>query len=224
MDKRHIVKAYDRELELLKSKVLEMGQACGRQFAGAIEAFKRRDTDLAGRIFRADAGINALESEIDAFTVYLLAKRQPMAVDLRQIIGALKIAGDLERVADYAANIARHLLELNDLNVQAPLRTIIEMAEMASAMLHDVLRAYAELDVAQAIEVWHRDQRIDQAYAGLLSELRGVMSEDLESIKACTTLLFIAKSCERIGDHLMNVAENVHFISVGNPYRGEGQG
>jgi phosphate transport system protein len=138
-----------------------------------------------------------------------------MAVDLRNIISGLKIAADLERIADYAANIAKHVIELNSISLDQPVQSIIAMAEVARSMLEDVINAYMETDIERAVEIWHRDSQINQIYGELLGQLRSFMERDSENIKAYTGLLFVARCCERIGDHITNVAESVYFIESG---------
>jgi phosphate transport system protein len=221
MAKKHIVKSYDDELELLKSKVTAMGSAAEEQIAKAIECLKKRDSGLARETIKADAWVNLLQNEIDGLTVRMLASRQPMAVDLRYIVSALKIATDLERVADYAANIARHVMDLNHVALDKPVASIVTMAQTGREMLKNVMEAYAETDVETAVEVWHRDEEINRRYTDFLSQLRDFMVNDIENTKAYTSLIFVARCCERIGDHIKNVAENVHFIKHGEVYQGE---
>jgi phosphate transport system protein len=150
----------------------------------------------------------------------MLALRQPMALDLRNILAAQKIAADFERIADYAANIAKDVVDSTDLLLESPVKSIVQMAETARQMLGDVLDAYQELDVKKAVEVWHRDEEIDKTYFGLLTKLRTLMIEDSKNINASTRLLFVGRCCERIGDHITNVAENVDFIVSGKMHHG----
>ena len=131
----------------------------------------------------------------------------------------MKIASELERIADYAANIARHIADLDHhLDVDQPVAAILEMAELTNGMLTDVMDAFAKIDVQGAIAVWHRDENIDHIYADLLSDLRMRMSEDPDNVRSFTGLIFIARCCERIGDHITNIAENVHYIEQGKTY------
>jgi phosphate transport system protein len=142
-----------------------------------------------------------------------------MAQDLRNVIASLKMASELERIADYAANIARHISDLDHhLDIDHPIADLIEMAELAKGMLTDIMAAFAKVDVQKAIAVWHRDDQIDHIYADLLSDLRTKMSEDSENIRSYTGLIFVARCCERIGDHITNIAENVHYIEHGKTY------
>jgi phosphate transport system protein len=199
----------------LQAKIGEMGEVCQAQLKRAVRSLVERDTHLAEAIIEADTEVNRFQKEVDEMTARTLATRQPMAVDLRQVIAALKIATDLERVADYAKNIAKHVPELNHTSLEKPVDAIIRMTETAGSMLQDILRAYAETDDKAAVDVWHRDDEIDAAYAELLGELKSGMKADASNIKAYTSLLFVARCCERIGDHITNVAENVYYIKNG---------
>ena len=220
MSSKHIVRSYDEELALLKASVLEMGRLSHRQLSRALETVLSRDSSAAEAIMADDAPINTLQKAIDQLTLIMLAKRQPMALDLRMIVSGLKMASDLERIADYSANMARHSMELNSLDLKNPVEAIIRMAGNAEAMLSDVMRAYEKNDAEMAKEVWHKDERIDSEYSKLLSELREFMSEDAQHAKPFTALLLVARCCERIGDHIQNLAENVHFIATGHTYHG----
>jgi phosphate transport system protein len=215
MSKDHIVRSYDQELELLISKISEMGKVAEEQLAKAIEALITKDSRLAVDVIYSDEKVNDLQNEVDRLTVRMLAMRQPMGSDLRHIIAALKIATDLERIADYAANIAKNVMHLDHVSMEKPLGLIIRMGELASHMLMDVIDAYRGLDVRKAIAVWHRDEDINQVYADLLSHLRSYMKADSDNINAYTSLIFAARCCERIGDHIKNVAESVYFITHG---------
>jgi phosphate transport system protein len=170
---------------------------------------------MAKAIVEADEEVNQLQRDVDEMTARLLATRQPMAVDLRIIISALKIATDLERVADYSKNIAKHVHDLNHASLEKPVDAIIGMAETAGRMLKDVLDAYASKDDRAALDVWRRDADVDNLYSEFLTRLRSHMSEDSQNIKAYTSLLFVARCCERIGDHITNVAESVYYTKNG---------
>jgi phosphate transport system protein len=220
MRKEHTVKAFTQELELLKSKVFEMARECEGQLAKAVHSLVERDTDLARNIIEGDSKINRLQSEVDELAIRILALRQPMALDLRNIIAAQKMAADFERIADYIANIAKHVLTLESISLEKPIRSIVKMTNSALEMLRDVLVAYQELDVEKAVEIWHRDREIDKIYFSLLTQLRTTMIEDSTRVTPSTTLLFMGRCCERIGDHITNVAENVEYIVSGEMYHG----
>ena len=224
MAKEHTVKAFTQELDLLKSKVLEMAEECERQLAKAVHSLVERDTKLAQDIIEGDTRINGLQGEVDELAIRMLTLRQPMALDLRHIIAAQKMAADFERIADYAANIAKHAIELKRGWLDKPVKSIVKMADCALHMLRDILDAYRDLDMDKAVAVWHRDDEIDKTYFGLLTKLRTLMIEDSTNVTASTRLLFVGRCCERIGDHITNVAENVHFIISGEMHHGRAMG
>jgi phosphate transport system protein len=219
MAAKHTVKSYEAELGLLKSKISEMGREVEDQIAKANQALLNRDNGLAELVKISDEKVNVLQQESEELGVRILATRQPLAQDLRNVIASLKMASDLERIADYAANIAGYISDLDrHLDLDRPIDAITEMVALAKKMLTDLMDAYAIGDLQKAIAVWHRDDQIDGIYADLLSELRASMSEDSDNIKAYTGLIFVAKCCERIGDHITNLAENVHYIEYGKSY------
>jgi phosphate transport system protein len=221
MNSRHIVRTYEEELDLLKAQVLQMGRMAHRQLDRALETVISRDSSEAESIMADDAPIDALQKEIDRLTLAMLAKRQPMALDLRNIVSGIRMASDLERIADYSANIARHSMELNSVDIQKPVEKIIEMTEKAKKMLSSVMSAYQDADPELAREVWHEDEAIDRSYAALLKDLREFMTGEAEHAKPFTALMFVARCCERIGDHIQNLAENVHFITTAHMYHGK---
>jgi phosphate transport system protein len=193
-----------------------MGKVAEEQMAKAVEALVTKDSKLAVSVIYSDSQVNDLQSAVDRLTVNMLALRQPMGIDLRHIISALKIAAELERIADYAVNIAKNGMNLDHVYLEKPVQHIIRMAELAIRMLKDVIRAYLELDVPKARAVWHRDEDINQIYADLLTQLRSYMKADSDNINTYTSLIFTARCCERIGDHIKNVAEGVYFIIHGD--------
>ena len=219
MTTKHTVKSYDMDLNLLKSKISEMGREVEDQIAKANQALLRRDSGLADLVRVSDEKVNVLQQETEELGVQILATRQPVAKDLRTVIAGLKMASELERIADYAANIAGYISDLDrHPDLDQPIDAITEMVELAKKMLTDLMDAYSKGDLQKAIAVWHRDDQIDGIYADLLNNLRAGMSEDSDNIKAFTGLIFVAKCCERIGDHITNLAENVHYIEYGKSY------
>jgi phosphate transport system protein len=218
MAKDHIVRSYDQELDLLQSKLLEMGRFAEEQLRKALEALVSRDSSLAVNVISNDSKVNKLQSEVDRLTVRMLAMRQPMALDLRHIISALRIGVELERVADYAANIGKSVIDLNDVSLEEPVEQIIRMAELTQKMLNEVMHAYRKANVSQAIAVWKQDEEVNKIYANLLSQLRLYMKEDANNINTYTSLIFVSRSCERIGDHIKNIAECVYYIEKGQEY------
>ena len=219
MPAKHTVKSYDADLDLLKAKILEMGREVEDQIAKANQALLNRDNGLAELVKISDEKVNVLQQESEELGVRILATRQPLAQDLRNVIASLKMASELERTANYAANIAGYISDLDrHLDLDRPIDAITEMVALAKKMLTDLMAAYAIDDLQKAISVLHRDDQIDGIYADLLSELRASMSEDSDNIKAYTGLIFVAKCCERIGDHITNLAENVYYIEYGKSY------
>jgi len=217
MVSEHIIKSYDEELRRLDNAITQMGGLAETQLASAIEAVVKRDSRLAADVVEADARIDQLEHEIEAMAVKLLALRQPMAVDLRQILSALKTASDLERIADYATNVAKRSIVLNQTPPVKPAFAIPRMGRLAQGMIKDVLDAYVERDAEKALLVWARDEELDEMYTSLFRELLTYMMEDPRNITACTHLVFMAKNIERIGDHATNIAETLYFMVHGTP-------
>ena len=215
----HTVKSYDEELSHLNNLIARMGGLAEAQLDGALQSLIRRDSTLAGKVIAADTKVDELEQEVHAFTVRLLALRQPVAQDLRAIVGAIKVSGDLERIADYAANAAKRALVLNQLRPVKPVAGIPRLGALVQELVKGVLDAYMEQDVNKAVAVWKQDEEVDDMYTGLFRELITYMMEDPRNITACIHLMFIAKNIERIGDHATNIAENIHFLVEGSPIR-----
>jgi len=216
----HTVKSYDEELAHLTGIIARMGGTAEAQFSAALQALARRDVALAQRVIEGDARIDVLDKEVQSFAVRLLALRQPMAVDLRQIVGALTISGDIERIGDYAANVAKRAVVMTALPVSAPVDGVVRLGDLVGCLLKDVLDAYLERDVEKAIRVWSRDEEVDALYNSVLQGLIERMTEDSGTITASTHLLFIAKNIERVGDHATNIAESLHFQILGTPPQG----
>ena len=215
MQHEHTVKSFDDELKQLDSMIAEMGGMAEANLAGAVDAMVRRDTESALVIKKADKKIDALEIEIDDHAVRILALRQPMADDLRAVIVALKTAAVIERIGDFAKNIAKRTQALSQCPDLGAAKTIKRMAGMAQNMMTDVLDAYVTRDADKADEVRLRDEELDSLYTSLFRELLTYMMEDPKNITASTHLMFAAKNIERIGDHATNIAENVHFLVHG---------
>lgn len=221
MPSSHIVKSYDEELTRLTTLVVQMGGLAESQLAAAVESIARRDSDLAADVVQGDAKIDALRDEIDEFAINLLARRQPMAVDLRTIVAALRISSELERVGDYAKNVAKRAVALNQAPIVRPASAIPRMAALVQSLIKDTLDAYVSRDAQKAHAVWARDEEVDDMYNSLFRELLTYMMEDPRSISACTHLLFIAKNIERIGDHATNIAELIHYAVKGEMMKQE---
>ena len=213
----HIVKSYDSELARLDEDLRRMGRMATAQLDGAIDVFLRRDDAAAMRIVANDEAIDALEHAVAHDALQLLALRQPMARDLREVYAALRTASDIERIGDYAANVAKRSLVLNRTAPVAAARGLPALARLANTLVRDALDAYAARDADAAMAVRSRDAEIDADYTGLFRELLTCMAEDPRQITACTHLLFIAKNIERIGDHATNIAEYTWFLVHGEP-------
>lgn len=211
----HIVKSFDEQLKRLENLIAEMGGLAEVQLADAIEAMSKRDLEQAERITAADQRIDDLELLVDQEAIALLALRQPMAMDLREIVGALKAAGMLERIGDYAKNVAKRTAVLVEMAPVPSAQTVVRLGGLAQEMIKDVLDAYIARDADKAELVRQRDKELDALHTSIFRELLTYMMEDPRSITACTHLLFIAKNIERIGDHATNIAEVVEFLVNG---------
>ncbi|MGH8233920.1 MAG: phosphate signaling complex protein PhoU [Rhodanobacteraceae bacterium] len=213
----HIVKSFDEEMSRLTGEIAAMGELAVRQLEASMDALGKRDSRAAQRVVDNDDALDAQEHQISDDVLHLLALRQPMARDLRETLAALRIASDIERIGDYAANVSKRSMTLN-LSAPVPLvGSLAPMARMASRLVREAIRAYAAHDADMAHAVWERDADLDALYTTLFRELLTYMMEDQRSITACTHLLFIAKNIERIGDHATNIAENIWFVVHGEP-------
>ena len=211
----HTVKAFDDDLKELRALVSEMGGRAEAAVTDAIEALVRRDLDAAARIVEEDKRIDALEAEIERQVVRLIALRAPMADDLREVLAALKISGVVERMGDYAKNIAKRVTVLQDARGIEPLSILPAMGRIVSEMVHSVLDAFAARDADAAVRVCERDRAVDDFYNSIFRTLLTHMMENPHTITASAHLLFVAKNLERIGDHATNVAEMVYFAVTG---------
>ena len=213
----HIVKSYSQELQRLRDLMTEMGGMVESQVAQAIDAIVHQDPDLATRAVQQDPKVDELERQAEQFVIRMLALRQPMASDLRQIVAALKITAAMERIGDYAKNMAKRSIVLGQFALPFSLTGLRSMARLVQENLRLVIDAVTENDAAKAVQVWQSDQAIDDLYNSIFRELITYMMEDARSITPCTHLLFIAKNLERIGDHATNIAETVHYAVTGIP-------
>jgi len=212
----HTSKAFDADLQELAREVAEMGGLAERQIGHAFQALDRRDHALAQRVVADDAKIDALQREIEEKAILTLARRQPMAIDLREIVGALRLSNDLERIGDLAKNIAKRVGALEgDFRVPQVMRGVEHMTDLVLAQIKDVLDAYAHRDSAKAVAVWRGDGEIDAVNNSLFRELLTYMLEDPRNISDCIHLLFCAKNIERMGDHATNIAETVYYMVEG---------
>jgi phosphate transport system protein len=212
----HISKAYDKELEALRSTVSEMGGLCERMLADATVALVREDAKRAQAVIALDPRLDDLQRKIEETALLTLMRRQPVAVDLREVMASIRIANDLERIGDLAKNIAKRSLKVQG-HMQAgrALSGVEALSKLAQGQLKDVLDAYGSQNDAAAVDVWTRDGSIDALENSLFRELLTYMMEDPRSITFCTHLLFCAKNIERLGDHTTNIAETVHYLVTG---------
>ena len=194
-----------------------MGGLAERQIGDALDALNRHDAELARGILAADARIDSLQREIEEKAILTIARRQPMAVDLRDIVGALRVSNDLERIGDLAKNIAKRVEVVeNELSLQKVMRGVDHMTELVLTQIKDVLDAFARRDVGKAVQVWRSDEQVDTVNNSLFRELLTYMMEDPRNISVCIHLLFCAKNIERMGDHATNVAETIYYIVEGH--------
>ena len=214
---QHIVKSYENELKRLSALITSMGGMVESQVAMACTAILEQNSEAAARAVEADPKVDALEREVEQFVIRLLALRQPMAQDLRLIFASLKITGDLERIGDYAANVAKRSLVLQQFSIQYKLSGLAHMSRLVQENLKLIIDAVGENNADKALQVWRSDAAIDEIYDALFRELITYMMEDPRNITPCTHLLFIAKNLERIGDHATNIAELVYYAERGEP-------
>jgi phosphate transport system protein len=216
MADHHIVQAYDKELETLGLKIAEMGGIAEKMLSDAMDSLVDFDAGLAQITVDSDHRLDLLQREIEERGVLTIARRQPVAVDLREIIAAIRISADLERVGDLAKNIAKRAIKTHS-ELQIPRATIglRSMHESAAMLLKDVLDAYAQRDAERARSVWTHDAELDSLYDSVFRDLLTFMMEDPRNITFCTHLLFVSKNIERIGDHATNIAETVIYVVTG---------
>ena len=212
----HTVRAYDAELDFIDRKIAEMGGVAEKMLGDAMEALQRLDVELARSVVQSDPHLDALQREIEDMAVLTIARRQPMAIDLRQLVGAIHIAGDLERTGDLAKNIAKRAVKVvNDARLPRAMVGLKHMAELAALQLKEVLDAYAQRDAERALAVWKRDAEVDALEDSVFRDLLTFMMEDPRNISFCAHLLFCSKNLERIGDHATNIAEKIHYMKTG---------
>ncbi|MFM5930293.1 MAG: phosphate signaling complex protein PhoU [Novosphingobium sp.] len=212
----HTVKAFDTEIGQLRGLIAEMGGIAEVMIRDSVLALASHDEVLAEEVVRTDVRLDALEAEVDRLAVRVIALRAPMADDLRDVIAALKISGVIERIGDYAKNIAKRVVEVEEGRKKlGPLTLVPAMADIAQGMVRDVLNAYGARDAELAVEVIKRDEKLDNFYDSLFRNLVAHMMESPATISSAAQLLFVARNLERIGDHATNVAEMVYFAATG---------
>jgi phosphate transport system protein len=211
----HTVKSFDEDLNQLLVLISQMGGMVEVQVAGAVDALMNQNQDQAIRIVSADPAIDKLEAEVERLAVQLIALRAPLADDLRDVVSAMKVSGILERMGDYAKNIAKRTSSISSVQNLRSMVMLPHMAQLTIGMIKDVLDAYASRNVEKAIDVWRRDKQVDDIYNALFRSLLTYMMENPQSITPSTHLLFVAKNIERIGDHATNIAEVIYFNVTG---------
>jgi phosphate transport system protein len=211
----HIAKAYDQDIAALKSQLAEMGGIAEEQLANAIQALSKRDIPLAEEVIRNDQRLDNLERSIEEKAILTIARRQPVALDLREIMVAIRISSDIERIGDLAKNTAKRTHAISEALPRKLSTGLARMGAMAQAQLSQVLDAYAQRDDEKGLAVWRSDEDLDSLYNSIFRELLTYMMEDPRNISLCTHLLFGAKNLERIGDHTTNIAENIHYLVHG---------
>ncbi|MEQ8295944.1 MAG: phosphate signaling complex protein PhoU [Nitratireductor sp.] len=212
----HIVTSFGEELEGVDRLIREMGDLAGTMVADATRALLSSDNPLAQRVVSDDAIMDAKQRELDERAITLIARRQPMAQDLRAVIGAIRMAGDLERIGDLAKNIAKRVGAVGQTTTPKSLSQSIEsMADMVHAQASGIVDRYVARDAAALKDLRAGDEKIDIKYTAIFRELLTYMMEDPRNITACTHLLFCAKNLERIGDHATNIAENAYYVMTG---------
>jgi phosphate transport system protein len=211
----HTVKAFDDDIGELRGHIADMGGRAEMAITLAMQALVKRDLDLARKVIAEDKAIDRIETEVEKLAVRIIALRAPMADDLREVIAALKIAAVLERIGDYAKNIAKRTGALEGRRKIEPISLLPSMAQVATEMVHNALNAFAARDAALAVEVNERDKVVDDFYNSIFRTLVTYMYENPQSISNAAHLLFVAKNLERVGDHATNVAEMVYFAATG---------
>ena len=211
----HIVKSYDQDINSLKTMLAEMGGLAEEQLHNAITALTKRDVILADQVIARDDKLDELERQIEEKAILTIAKRQPMALDLREIMVAIRVAADIERIGDLAKNTAKRTHAISEPLPRRLSPGLTRMGQMAQAQLKDILDAYSHMDDVKALSVWRADEDLDALYNSIFRELLTYMMEDPRNIGLCTHLLFGAKNLERIGDHTTNIAETVYYAARG---------
>ena len=213
----HTVRAYDNELEALGRNIAEMGGIAEKMLADAMDSLAGLDVELARRVVASDPRLDALQRQIEEQAILTIARRQPMAIDLREIVAAIRVSGDLERVGDFAKNISKRAMKIAaEARMPRAIVGLKHMNELAQMQLKDVLDAYAQRDTERARAVWLRDAELDALEDSVFRDLLTFMMEDPRNISFCTHLLFCSKNIERVGDHATNIAETVVYLVTGD--------
>ena len=216
----HILKSFDDELTQLNSSIARMGQLSQTQLAGAIDSLLLRDSTVAAHVVKSDLEVDELERDVDARAIRVLALRQPIARDLRQVLASLRIAIEFERICDFAANIAKRAIALDTHSPDEWINELAELGQLALKLLADVVSAFRDRDSEKALDVWAHDEQLDDVYTGIYRRLIDFMKAQPQRVPIGAHLLFIAKNIERIGDHATNIAESVYYLVTGETLAG----
>ncbi len=216
----HILKSFDDELTQLNTSIARMGQLSQTQLAGAIDSLLLRDSTVAAHVVKSDLEVDELERDVDARAIRVLALRQPIARDLRQVLASLRIGIEFERICDFAANIAKRAIALDAHSPDEWINELAELGQLALKLLADVVQAFRDRDSEKALDVWAHDEQLDDVYTGIYRRLIDFMKAEPQRVPIGAHLLFIAKNIERIGDHATNVAESVYYLITGETLTG----
>ncbi|KAA1185828.1 phosphate signaling complex protein PhoU [Rhizobium sp. P40RR-XXII] len=217
----HILSAYDEDLKFLTRRIAEMGGLAEQMVSDSVRALVQSDTALAQKVISDDVILDHAEREVGDKAIVTIARRQPMAADLREIMGSIRIASDLERVGDLGKNTAKRVIAVQGGVPRRLARGIEHLSELALSQLKEVLDVYATRSPDKAVSIRERDEEIDAMYTSLFREMLTYMMEDPRNITTCTHLLFCAKNIERIGDHATNIAETIYYMATGAQPEGE---
>jgi phosphate transport system protein len=212
----HIVKSFDDELTQLNAAIARMGELAQTQFGATLDALRVRDVETAARVIRDDIDVDELERDIEARAIRVLALRQPIARDFREVLSTLRIVVELERICDFSANISKRIIALNKHSPDDWLAEIGELGALARKQLADVVLAFSERNQEKAITVWACDEQIDDTYTGIYRRLIDYMKSDPQRVPIGAHFMFIAKNIERIGDHVTNIAESIYYLVTGS--------
>ena len=215
---RHTSKQFDQEINMLGAQINAMGKLCEWQLAKAVKAFSIGDKRLADEVMKADEKVNALHHQTEEEAISVLAKRQPVATDLRYMISIIKIASEFERIGDYASNISKRVILLDGNPFKTPTNLILDMAKDCRSMINNALEAFDTLDELKAVEVWQQDDDVDRKFVRFMNALKREAESREATIDHFTDYIFIGRCLERIGDHITNIAEDIYYTKTGDTY------
>ncbi|THB72356.1 MAG: phosphate transport system regulatory protein PhoU [Desulfobacteraceae bacterium] len=215
---KHTIRRFDRKLSDLRDDVVHLGHSCEKQITSSIDSLNSQDIGMAKEIIANDQKINRQHDQIEKAAIGAIVKWQPAAIDLRFLISVMKISGELERIGDYAANIAKRTIRMNDSADKESLELISEMADQCCTMLNNSIHSFQDDDVDAAISVWHQDDDIDSLFKRSMNLITKAVGKTGDLTGNYSNLIFVARCCERIGDHIKNVAENITYIHTGELY------